>query len=87
MLFVHAGIAQQQEKTQLSQQEKLERLQGTYEVKTAARFIAMPSNLADIITENRDAAKRVIKQLSPETTLIIYSLAEIQSKEKAQEGK
>lgn len=87
MLFVHSGIAQQQESAKLSQQEKLEKLKGTYEIKSDARFASMPSNLADIITENRDATKRVTKSLSTETILIIYPLSEIQSKEKAQEGK
>jgi hypothetical protein len=87
MLFVHSGTAQQQENSKFSPQEKLEKLKGTYEIKSEGRFISLPSNLADIIIENRDAAKRVTKTLSPEATLIVYPLSEIQSKEKAQEGK
>jgi len=87
MLFVHAGTAQQQESAKLSQQEKLEMLKGTYEIKSEGRFVSLPSNLADIISENRDATKRVVKRLTSETTLIVYPLSEIQSKEKAQEGK
>jgi len=87
MLFVHSGIAQLQENAKLSQQEKLEKLKGTYEIMSKGRFISLPSNIADIISEKIDATKRVTKTLSSETTLIIYPLSQIQSKEKAQEGK
>jgi hypothetical protein len=87
MALMRIGMAQQQENVKVSQHEKLLKLQGTYEVKSQARFVSLPSNLADIIAENRDATKRVTKTLSSETTLIIYPLSEIQSKEKAQEVK
>ena len=77
----------QQETKPTTQQDKLEKLKGTYEIVSEHRFFTLPSNLADIITENRQSNESVVKRLSPETTLIIYPYSAIQSTGKEQKKK
>ncbi len=77
MAFYCCLLAQEKTVVVSEQQQKLDKLKGTYRIESTHRFYTLPSNLADIITESRAADKTVTKELSPEVSLVIYPLSAI----------
>lgn len=63
-----------------TEQQKLEALKGTYEIRpTSRQLYTLPSNLADIIESNRKEAETNTIQLNQYATLVIYPKNSIQN--------
>jgi len=76
------AIAQNQNAatTAKTEQQKLDALKGTYEIKANSRqMVSMPSNLADIIESNRKETETNTLQLNEFATLVIYPKSSIQN--------
>lgn len=70
--FSVALVFSQEQNSLQKQAEQLKKLDGTYTIRSYHRAYFLPSNLADIIEENRLQDKSNSVQLSEGVTLIVY---------------